>query len=425
MDLAIKNGRVYASGKIQNLDIFVRNGRVAALGGDHRADQEIDAKGLLVLPGAIDSHVHFRDPGQTHKEDWLSGSTSAIAGGVTTVVDQPNTIPPTWTARSFRLKLEIARRASVVDFCLNGGPGEMEELIALGAAAIGEVFTYQHTGEELGSFIAKADRLGALLTIHAEDGTVIERSTAPLLHLQEADSYSRARPPEAETKAIEDVLTRSRRAHICHISTGEGLALLRSTGPRITCEVTPHHLIFSRRDYRSLGTFLKTNPPMREAADNEALWAGLRRGEIDIVASDHAPHLPEEKGDDLWEAPPGVPGVETMLPLMLMAVRRNLLALDRMVDCLSRRPAEILGLKAKGEIMVGKDADLVLVNTREPREIKADRLHSKADWTPYEGKRGIFPTMTLIRGIVVWDDDLCVRPGYGRFLPGTPRPPNV
>jgi len=183
----------------------------------------------------------------------------------------------------------------------------------------------------------------------------------------------------------------------------------------LSCEVTPHHLLLNVEDYKKQGTFLKVNPPLRSQADNDRLWQGLRSGSIDILASDHAPHLPEEKGEDIWEAPAGVPGVETMLPLMLFAVRRNLLSLERLVDALAARPARIFGLAGKGAIRVGKDADLVMVDPKRVVEIRADRLHSRAEWTPYEGMKAIFPRMTIIRGSVVWDDDLVAVPGWGRF----------
>jgi dihydroorotase len=215
------------------------------------------------------------------------------------------------------------------------------------------------------------------------------------------------------------VLAWAERLHICHLSTALGLEIVRdakAAGKKVSAEVAPHHLLFNIKDYRKQGTFLKMNPPLRGQADNDALWAGLRDGSIDILASDHAPHLPEEKRDDIWEAPAGVPGVETMLPLMLMAVKRNLIGLERLVDALSARPAQIFQLASKGSIEMGKDADLVIVDTKATREIKADRLHSRADWTPYEGWEVIFPQMTLVRGVVVYDGELEVRPGFGRFL---------
>ena len=395
-----------------------KDGRIAELGGPHRAEEKIDANGMLVLPGAIDAHVHFRDPGPNYKEDWASGSIAAAAGGVTTVIDQPNTNPVTLDARSFELKLDLARHRSVVDFGLNGGAGKIEELANAGALAIGEIFGYEHSDQELQRILAEVKRAGMLATIHAEDGLIIKEKTQPLLSRHEPEVYSQARPIASEVAAIEKVLAWSDRLHICHLSTGLGLKLVRAAkknGKKVSSEVTPHHLFFNIKDYRHQGSYLKMNPPLRLQADNDALWAGLRDGSIDILASDHAPHLPEEKRDDIWEAPPGVPGVETILPLMLFAVKRNMLKLERLVDALATKPAEIFGLPAKGAIEIGKDADLVIVDPKAVSKINAERLHSRAEWTPFDGFEAIFPKTTLVRGVVVYDGDLEVSPGFGRF----------
>jgi len=435
-DLAVSNGRVYTKSGLKSIDIWIKEGRIAALGGPHRAPERIDAKGMLVLPGCIDSHVHFRDPGPTYKEDWLSGSTSAAAGGITTVIDQPNTDPRTLDRQSFELKLERARASSVVDYGINGGPGKIEELKKAGAQAIGEIFCYEHSDGELERIFAETKRQGLLATVHAEDDSIIKEMVTALSSRQDPEVHSLARPVEAEVRSIEKALAWSDHLHICHLSCGQGLNLIErarqewtgegnaTAGPkrsankakmRLSCEVTPHHLLLNIGDYKKQGSFLKVNPPLRSQGDNDRLWEGLRTGSIDILASDHAPHLPEEKGEDIWEAPAGVPGVETMLPLMLYAVRRNLLCLDRLVDALATRPARIFGLAKKGAISVGKDADLVIVDPKRVVEIRADRLHSRADWTPYEGMNAILPRMTIIRGSLVWDDDLMARPGYGRF----------
>lgn len=418
-DLVVKNGRVFTAKGQVSTDIWIKDGRIAALGGTHQAEESIDARGMLVLPGAIDVHVHFRDPGPNYKEDWASGSASAAAGGVTAVIDQPNTVPRTMDARSFEEKLDIARHRSYVDYGLNGGPGKIDELKRAGASAIGEIFSYEHSDADLTDILGQVEKAGMLASLHAEDGVIIKEKMAELGGRHDPEVYSLARPAKAEAAAIEKAYAWVKRLHICHLSSAQGLAEVegaRRAGRTVTAEVAPHHLLLNEKDYRKQGSFLKMNPPLRRKADNDALWQALRFGKIDVLASDHAPHLPEEKREDIWEAPPGVPGVETMLPMMLMAVKRNLLTLERLVDAISARPARIFGLAGKGRIERSMDADLVIVDSKAVTEINADRLHSRAEWTPYQGMQAIFPRMTIVRGRVVWDGDLQAAPGHGRFL---------
>jgi len=423
-DLAIKNGRVFTPHGLMTIDLWIRDGRIEALGGSHRAEDSINAKDMLVLPGAIDAHVHFRDPGPNYKEDWISGSASALGGGVTTVIDQPNTVPRTLDARTFEEKLDLARHRSMVDFGLNGGAGRIGELVEAGAQAIGEIFSYEHSDADLARILGEAKHAQILASLHAEDAAIIQEMRAKLGQRHDAEVHTQARPAKAEAVAIEKALASCGRLHICHLSSAQGLACVaraKAQGRDVTSEVSPHHLLLNSRDYKKQGTFLKMNPPLRFQEDNDILWKGLRDGAIDILASDHAPHLPEEKREDIWEAPAGVPGVETMLPLMLMAVKRNMLSLERLVDAISSRPAEIFGFASKGRIEAGRDADLVIVDSRVVSRIDADRLHSRADWTPFQGKEAIFPQMTILRGRLVYDGEIDGRPGSGRFL-GAPRP---
>lgn len=420
-DLVIKNGRVFTPQGLIEIDIWVRDGLIRSLGGSHRAEEKIDAKGMLVLPGAIDAHVHFRDPGPNYKEDWASGSASAAAGGVTTVIDQPNTNPRTLDAASFEMKQQIAKARSYVDFAINGGAGNIEELARSGATSIGEIFSYEHSEPELEEILERVPGAGLLATLHAEDSAIIKEATARLAGRHDPQSYSLSRPPQAEARAIDFALSRSKRLHVCHLSSSLGLQRItdaKKKGLAVTCEVAPHHLLFNIGDYEGQKARLKMNPPLRSQEDCENLWRALRDGSIDILASDHAPHLPEEKDLDIWEAPPGVPGVETMLPLMLMAVRRNHLTLEELVRAVSTNPARIFGLARKGSIEIGRDADLVIVDGRAVSTIDPEKLHSRAEWTPYTGMQAIFPRMTIVRGSVVYDGQLAVRAGYGRFLSG-------
>ncbi|OYV14858.1 MAG: dihydroorotase, partial [Methanosaeta sp. NSM2] len=254
--------------------------------------------------------------------------------------------------------------------------------------AIGEIFSYEHSDADLAAILSQVGEAGMLASLHAEDGIIIKEKTAELVGRHDPEVYSLARPAKAEASAIEKACAVSKRLHICHLSSAQGLAAVeeaRIAGHDITAEVAPHHLLLNDKDYRKQGSYLKMNPPLRGQADNDLLWQALRSGSIDILASDHAPHLPEEKREDIWEAPPGVPGVETMLPLMLYAVKRNLLSLERLVDAISARPAKIFGLAGKGAIERGRDADLVIVDSKAITKINADRLHSRAEWTPYQG----------------------------------------
>lgn len=306
-----------------------------------------------------------------------------------------------------------------MDFALNGGPGKIDELKEAGAQAIGEIFSYEHSDSDLAAILGQVGRAGMLACLHAEDGAIIKEKAAELGSRHDPEVYSLARPAKAEAAAIEKACGISERLHICHLSSAQGLAAVeegRRAGRTVTAEAAPHHLLLNEKDYRKQGSFIKMNPPLRRKADNDALWQALRSGKIDILASDHAPHLPEEKREDIWEAPPGVPGVETMLPLMLMAVKKNHISLERLVDAISARPARIFGLAGKGKIERGMDADLVIVDSKAVTEINADRLHSRAEWTPYQGRQAIFPRMTIVRGRVVWDGELQAAPGYGRFL---------
>ncbi|GAA0249103.1 dihydroorotase [Haladaptatus pallidirubidus] len=411
--LTIRNATL-ADGSKRDVRIDTDAGRISAIGSSlTESGKSIDATGKLLLPGAIDAHVHFRQPGFSHKETWETGSKSAVAGGVTTVVDQPNTNPPTIDGESFDEKAELAAK-SYIDYGINGGvtpDWEPESLFDRPVLALGEVFLADSTGkmgieEEL--FREAVERAAddyLVVTVHAEDADLFDED-ARSRDGNDTDAWSAYRTAEAEAAAVEraceigDEL--GARLHIAHTSTPEGIDAAREIGA--TCEVTPHHLFLSRDDLDELGTFGRMNPPLRSEKRREKVFARVADGTVDMIATDHAPHTRKEKDANIWDAPSGVPGVETMLPLLLEQARKGNLSYDRVADLTSRNPSKVFGMPRKGRIEEGRMADLVLVDPDETREIRGDNLHSKCGWTPFEGWTGVFPELTMVRGNVVFEN---------------------
>jgi dihydroorotase len=407
------------------VDIFIEGGQISTLNPDtdtdpDRATHTIDADHQLVLPGAIDAHVHFRQPGAGHKETWESGSRAALAGGVTTVIDQPNTDPPTTTGAAFDAKQTYAAAAGV-DYGLNGGVThgwDPETLFERPMCALGEVFLADSTGEmgiELSMFesaLHVATSNEALVTVHAEDEnqfnpTALHRATDDIGLGARANHWSAYRPANAEVSAVERAIdlaaASGAQLHIAHVSTPEAVDQAVAAG--VSCEATPHHLLLSQADAAELGTYGRMNPPLRSEERREALFERLLSGRIDIVATDHAPHTHEEKNTTLKSAPSGVPGVETMLPLLLAKAEQGRLSYERIQAVTATNVAELFGFENKGRIAQGYDADLVFVNPDAVQTITATELETTCGWTPFEGAKGVFPTRTLLRGNVVYEND--------------------
>ena len=405
----------------RTVDVRISGERIEAV--DDGLDPEphetvIDATDKLLLPGAIDAHVHFREPGYSHKETWDTATKSAAAGGVTTVVDMPNTEPPTTSGTNFEAKADYAEAARV-DYGINGGvtgDWDPDSLFDQPLCALGEVFLADSTGdmgvavELFTDATRRAAENDVTVTVHAEDETLFDEST------READAggagreanaelWSAYRTAEAEAVMIEQATAVGRETgatiHIAHTSTPEGIDAAVEGGA--TCEVCPHHLYLSTDDVDELGTYGRMNPPLRSEERREAVFERVADGTVDIVATDHAPHTREEKDAGLWDAPSGVPGVETMLPLLLESARQGELSYERVRDLVAHNPAEIFDLDSKGRIEPGYDADLTLVDPEKPREIRGDDTHTKCDWTPFEGRLGVFPELTMVRGEVVYE----------------------
>lgn len=421
-DLGLLGGKVF-TGKLIDANVYVSDGKIAKISGAReKADEEIDCAGLLILPGAIDSHVHFREPGMGHKEDWRTGSEAAAAGGVCTVLDMPNTKPPTTTVKLLNEKRAIAERKSLVNFGFFFGASsdnEAEMRKAEGIAGF-KVYMGTTTGDlrvESDADVLRAFRIakekGVPAAVHAEDEGLIRHYLALVKGSGRNDPLAccDARPVQTVIRGCERAIAQASIAknhlHICHVSSIEEVRLVadaKRAGLKITCEVTPHHMFMSRKDVERLGNFVKINPPLRSERERLELLRALETGLIDIVATDHSPHLREEKMKGIWEAASGFPGVETMLPLLMSEVGKGNLSLARFVEAVAEKPAAIFGFKGKGKIAKGYDADFTAVDLHREWTIRDSDMHSKCGWTPYHGwkVRGKVEK-TVVKGKLVWD----------------------
>ena len=415
LDLLLKNVHIpYGLHEGRIVDISVADGIVAHAGAGGKADETIDCSGLLVLPGAVDMHVHMRGGSrESRKEDWRTGSRAALAGGVTLVVDQPNTVPPLTTTEAFLARVREAQRDSLCHFAVNAGavPGApLRDLRKRGAMAFGEIFLAPSTGspgispEELSVLLADIQSLGALATIHAE-----EAKGQPDVDLI---SHGMNRSPEGEIRAVhtvKGVAPQGMHLHLCHLSTA---GAVEASVPH-SSEVTPHHLLLSSKDFPTEDPRGKVNPPLRGSAERERLFAAWDR--VTVLASDHAPHTREEKGAEFSRAPAGMPGVETMIPLFIPKVLSGEITLASLVAKTSENPSRILGIPGTG-FTAGQRADFALF-PRETTTIHARDLNSRCGWTPFEGREAGFPSCVLIGGEVVYQDGDFTR-GNPRWFPG-------
>lgn len=410
----VLEGRVWYRGSLETLALGIEEGRIVAVKKTLRGDDRYDAGDDIVLPAGTDVHVHFREPGMTHKEDFASGTAGAACGGVTTVFDMPNTRPPATRRGTYDAKLARVRTHAHVDFGLCAGltrPEDVETLADVAPAF--KVYMAESTGglqvedeAVLDAVLGRARSTGRPVIVHAEDLRRLKNREAKGL----AD-HLLARPPEAEWEALQRLaaLPGNGRLHVAHVTTARGVDLAAGAG--FTTEASPHHLLLDAT--ARLGAFGKVNPPLRRPEDRDALFRAFVQGRVDIVASDHAPHTREEKEEPFAKAPAGMPGVETALPLLFRHVRRGHLSLARYVEATSARPAALFGLN-KGEIEVGRQADLVVVDPRSIEPVRARRLHAKCGWTAFEGWEATFPRAVFLRGELLADEGELVAEGLGR-----------
>lgn len=439
-DLILTGGTIVHEHGRERADLAITGETISAIASPGRLTgaDVLDVTGMHILPGAVDMHVHFREPGYTHKEDWGTGTAAAAMGGVTTVFEMPNTHPPTRSVTELRQKQECAKKAHV-DFGIYGllaedNIDEIPGLIAAGANAfkcfMGNTFgnlPSPSTGAMLEGFEIIAGS-GLRISLHAETASIMawRQKRLEAAGLKDPLHHIAARPEivaiEAVSRAAVLAEWTGARVHILHISSaGElrPLAEAKTRGVDITGETCPCYLFLNSGDYDRLGSVIRVNPPVREAKDSAAIWKALQSGVVDMIATDHAPHTPEEKqSDTIWTADCGFPGVETQMPLMLTQVAEGRMTLEHYVKISSANPARAFGMyPMKGRIAVGAHADLAVIDMTRVETIKAARLHSRGKVTPFEGTQTTgAPIHTLVRGQFVQRDRKLVEgmSGHGR-----------
>ena len=424
MATVIRNGFVVTSQGIVKQDILIKEGKIANLGRiehiEHQATAEnvIDASGKYILPGLIDCHVHFREPGQEQKEDWLTGSMAAAAGGVTTVLDMPNNKEPIITQELLDRKKEAAKK-SIVNYGLYVGatPENAKTVSSLHGIVGVKAYLGSSTGSlllnNLKDFAVLMEHATVPVVAHCENEQLLqyfgEKYAATEMHHVMRDNLC------ATISTIQAALIAERlqkRLHIAHVSTKEEIGFLqhiKSFSSNITFEVTPHHLFLTKQYFineKNAGkNYGKMNPPLRADEDQIALWKAVTSGLADCIATDHAPHTKEEKEKPFHSSPCGVPGVQTILPLLLNEVSKGILSLQDIARLCAENPARIFRLQNKGKIQEGYDADLVIVDMGVIKEIRDEDQYSKCGWTPFHGWtcKG-WPVMTIVNGNVAMED---------------------
>ena len=430
-DLVVAGGTAVSARGSAVADVGVVDGRIAAIGALGAADaaERIDARGLHVLPGVIDSQVHFREPGAEHKEDLESGTRAAALGGVACVFEMPNTDPPTISAAALADKCARAEGRAWTDFAFFVGAcaeniDDLPTLERLPGCCGVKLFMGSSTGSLLvpdDALLERALRAGARrMAVHAEDEPRLVERRPLAAAAADVAAHPEWRDVETARRATERLMRFSRStgrpAHVLHITTAEEMEMLAAKPVWASVECTPQHLTLAAPDcYERLGSFAQMNPPVRGAEHREALWRGVASGVVDVIGSDHAPHTREEKARPYPDSPSGMPGVQTLLPVMLDHVAAGRLTLERLVDLVAEAPARLYRVRGKGRIAPGFDADLTLVDLGKTRVIDESWLASRCGWSPFAGVEVTgWPHATVVRGRVVMREDRLFGPPGGR-----------
>ena len=431
-DLLIRGGVCATPNGIGEADIGVRDGRIAAIGalGSAKATEIFEAKGLHVLPGVIDTQVHFREPGNEHKEDLESGSRAAVLGGVTAVFEMPNTTPPTTTRVAIADKLARAEGRMHCDYAFYVGAtpanvGALSVLERLPGVCGVKAFLGSSTGtlllDQEDTILAALQGSTRRMAVHSEDETRL-RQRKHLAVKGDVATHPVWRDVETARASTERVLRLARQAgrrlHVLHVTTADELPLLAAARDLATVETTPLHLTLAAPEcYERLGSYAQMNPPIREAHHREALWKAVSEGLIDVIGSDHAPHARAEKEKTYPDTPSGMPGVQTLVTILLDHVHAGRLSLERFVDLTSSGAARIFGIAAKGRIARGYDADFTIVDLKAKKKIENSWIASKCGWTPFDGMETTgWALATIIRGTTVMRDRALIAAGQGTPL---------
>ena len=441
VDSVLTNAKAYLNKEIVDCSIAIENGKIFKIGKATqmpKADETINLKNLLVLPGLIDVHVHLRDEGKAYKEDFYTGTAAAAAGGMTTVLDMPNNAPVTMSAETLKNRMQIAERKVLVNVGFYSEfPNDLDEvkdIVAQGAIAFKLFMACQIGGlnidddKALQEALKKVGDLGVPVALHAEDKASLMANQEEMkqLNRHDAAAFLKAHSERVEVKAIERLLEISAQLdvhlHFCHMTTEEGLNAViegKKSGRAVTCEATPNHLLLSNADLERYGQLAIMLPPLRSESHVEALWKGISNGWVDVLGSDHAPHAMREKAaSSVWDVKVGAPGLETTLPLILTMVRKNRLSLDRVVQLLSEKPAEIFNLTDRGSLEQGKKADLTVIDFNRKFKIDASKFHSKAKYSPFDGweVQGR-PVKTFVNGRLIMDEqEIVAKAGSGEII---------
>ncbi len=432
LDLIIKNGSCFIDGNLRKIDIGIKNGKITEIKifNNEKANQIFDAKNLIVFPGCIDTQTHFREPGSTDTEDLHSGSRAAVAGGITTVFEMPNTNPPTSNKIEFQKKLDLAKNRMYCNYAFYFGatPDNASELSDLknleGCCGI-KLFAGSSTGDLLVQNEEDIEKVfkssSKVVAVHSEDEEILNKNKK-LIKKGDVNSHPIWRSDEcaiSSTRRIVRIANRyKKKAHILHVSTKQEIDFLSQHKGNITFEITPQHLtIYAPDCYDKLGTYAQMNPPLRDKSHYDRLWYGVKNNFNDTIGSDHAPHLKKNKDKEYPNSPSGMPGVQTLMPVMLNHVNDGKLSLNQLIGFVCENPVKIFGIKNKGFIKEGFDADFTVVDMNKKILIKNENVESKCGWSPFNGyKFKGTPVATIINGEIKMQDGKIIGDPRGKAL---------